>query len=100
MRTIHVRYDEVYAETTKLRSYLASNVVGRADAEYRQIQSNLSRMDGATNAALMEVMEANHQKTLVTADTVDKLLDFIATSTKQIEMNEQRIARAMSASRK
>jgi len=100
MGTIHVKYDEVYAETAKLKSYLASNVVARADADYRQIQSNLSRMDGAANAALMNFMEANYQKTLVTAETMDKLLNFITASTMQIEMNEQRIARAMTAGRK
>jgi len=97
MGTIHVKYDEVYAEVAKLKSNLISNVVGRADADYRQIQMNLSRMDGAANAMLMEVMQENYRKTLMTADTMDKLLDFIATSTKQIEINEQRIARAMSA---
>ena len=100
MRTIHVKYDEVYAETAKFKGHLASSVVARADADYRQIQSNLSRMDGSENATLIEVMEANYMKTLVTADTVGKLLDFIETSTRQIEMNEQRIARAMSAGRK
>jgi len=100
MGTIHVKYDEVYAETAKLKGYLASNVVARADADYRQIQSNLNSMDGAANATLMEVMEANYQKTLVTADTACKLLDFIETSTRQIEINEQRIARVMSAGRK
>jgi len=100
MGTIHVKYDEVYAETAKIKSYLTSNVLARADADYRQIQSNLNSMDGAANAMLIEVMEANYMKTLVTADTVGKLLDFIETSTKQIEINEQRIARAMSAGRK
>jgi len=100
MGTIHVKYDEVYAETAKLKSYLASNVVARADADYRQIQSNLSCMDGSANDMLMEVMEANYLKTLVTADTAYKLLDFIETSTRQIEINEQRVARAMLAGRK
>ena len=100
MGTIHVKYDEVHAEVSKLRSNLASNVVGRADAGYRQIQTNLSRMDGAANAMLVEVMQENYRKTLVTAETVDKLLNFIASSTRQIEANEQRMARAMSAGRR
>ena len=100
MGTIHVKYDEVYAEVAKLKSYLASNVFGLADTGYRKIQADLSRMDGKANAVLMEIMEAHHEKTAVTADTIYKLLDFITVSTKQIEINEQRIARAMSAGRK
>jgi len=100
MGTIHVKYDEVHAEVAKLRSNLASNVVGRADAGYRQIHTNLSRMDGGANAKMMEVMDGNHKKTVIMAETMDKLLNFITTSTGQIEANEQRIARAMTAGRK
>ena len=100
MRTIHVKYDEVYAEAARLKNHISSNIVDRANTEYRMIQSNLSRMDGAANAVLMEVMEENRRKTIMAADTLGKLLDFIASSTKQIEVNEQRIAQAMTAGRR
>ena len=99
MRTIHVKYDEVYAEVARLRS-VAANTVNRVNNEYRQIQSQLGRVDGATNATLVEVMDANCQKAVLATETLDKLLEFISCSTKQIEINEQRIAQAMTAGRK
>ena len=100
MGTIHVKYDEVYAEAARLRSHISSNIVERANAEYSQIQMTLSHADGATNARLSEAMEENRLKTLEAANTLEKLLQFIAASTKQIEINEQRIARGMSIVRR
>ncbi|MCL2853432.1 MAG: hypothetical protein FWE20_10455 [Defluviitaleaceae bacterium] len=61
MRTIHVKYDEVYAETARLRSQVLSGIVGQADTGYGRIQSTLNRMDGAANAQLTQVLEANRQ---------------------------------------
>jgi len=99
MKTIHVKYDEVYAEVGKMRG-AAAGMVDRVNAEYLQIQSQLGRVDGATNAALMQVMQANCQKAITAADTLDKLLEFILSSTKQIEVSEQQIARAMTAGKR
>lgn len=95
MGTIHVKYDEVYAETEKLRNHISSNIMNRVNAEYRQMQSQLSHVDGAANAQLKEVLDANMQKTILAAETLDKLLQFISDSAKQIEISEQRIARTM-----
>ena len=98
MRTIQVKYDEVYAETERLRAHISSNITSRANTEYRQIQSTLrSQVDGATNARLTEAMEANRQKTLEAANILDKLLLFISASARQIEINERRIARSISS---
>ena len=95
MRTIQVNYDEVYAKTAELRRHISANIVGRANSDYNRIQSHLRQVDGGANEVLIEVMEANRQKTLAAAYAMDKLLEFIATSAKQIEINEDRIARTI-----
>jgi adenylate kinase len=100
MRTIQVKYDEVYAETAKLINHLSSNITDRANAEYNQIQSLLDQVDGSTNAELIEFMETNRQKTTEAAATLEKLLQFISNSAKQIEINEERIAHTISAGRR
>ena len=100
MGTIHIKYDEVYAETAKLKGHLASNVVARADAEYRQMQSNLRNVDGAASAAYSDFIEENRRKTAIAANTIVKLLDFMENSARQIEASEQRIARAISTARR
>lgn len=100
MGTFNVKYDEVYDETSRLLNQVRSNIVERTNNDYRNIQQTLSRADGAANASLMNAMEENRLKALEAAAVLDKLLRFIATSTKQIEVNEQRIARGMSIGRK
>jgi len=100
MGTIQIKYEEVYAKAAKLRERISSNIVERTESEYGQIESKLSQADGAANASLKEVMEANRQKALEAAYLLDKLVNFIANSAKQIEINEQKIARGMTLGRK
>lgn len=99
MGTIHVKYDEVFAEVERLRG-MSSGVAAKVGADYSRIQSRLSDVDGATSAALVSVMDANRQKAVLALDTLDKLLVFIAGSAKQIKISEQRIASSMTAGKR
>ena len=100
MKRIHVKYDEVSAETTNCRNYISSNIISRVHTEYRKIQSDLRQVDGATNAALQEVMEINQQKTVACATAVQRLLNFMANSSNQIQISEAYIARSFQATRR
>jgi len=100
MSEIRVKYDEVYAEVTKMRNHIASDIVEYTRREYRQIRSQLQQVDGAANFVLQEAMEANCEVTIRTANVLDKLLDFMFNSAKQIEAGEQSIARAFATPRK
>ena len=99
MNTIQVNYDEVHAETAQMRQQIASDVVNRANSEYRQMLSQLNRADGATMTQLREIMEGNRQKTITYTDILEKLAVFISISSEQIETVEQQIARTMSSNR-
>jgi len=60
MRTIQINYEAVNTETTKLRRQ-QTNLVDQVRTQYRQIQNELSGVDGAANAQLIEAMEINCQ---------------------------------------
>ena len=100
MGTIHVNYDVVKAETARMRSHIRSSIVGQADAGYRQVQSSLRGMDGAANASLRDAMEVNRQKAAAAAHILERLYEFIATSAREIEVQEQRIARSFNIGRR
>lgn len=97
MGKILIKYDEVYIKTTELKKYIEANILNGVDREYQQIQSILNSVDGAAAAKLKEVMETNRQKTAAAAKTLNKLLSFMANSTKQVELNEQKIANVMAS---
>ena len=99
MSQIHINYDEVYAQTQNLRRHVSGNIVEHCNAEYQRIQSLLRTVDGQANAHMQQAMEANRQKTIHAASTLEKLLRFITDSARQIEINEQQIARTMSTRR-
>ena len=94
MGTFHVKYDEIHAETAKMRRHLATDVVGRVQTEYRQIQSQIRQVDGAATAALIEAMNENCNKVVTAAQTMERLLSFMSNSARQIEASESQIARA------
>ena len=100
MGKIHVNYDAVYAETEKLRNHICSNVIDTANAEYNRVQSTLSNVDGGTAAALSEFADYNRKKAMEAADIVEKLLRFMCASAKQIEINEEVLARVIRTGRK
>ena len=88
--SIQIRYGEVYGNVAELRNRIRTSI-HEMEAEHRQIQSNLNRVDGATNARLMSAVERNSRKAHTVAETLDKLLEFIKSSTQQVEIEEQRM---------
>ena len=101
MSKIQINYSQVYSEVPKLKNHVTCNIVDYTNGEYQKIQSLLSDyVDGETNAYLKEVMEANREKTLEAAYILEELLQFISDSSKQMEINEHRLARTMTADRK
>ncbi|MCL1976197.1 MAG: hypothetical protein FWG61_08565 [Firmicutes bacterium] len=87
---IHISYGDVYSNAAALRSQITSEI-DNMEAEYNQIQTMLDGVDGASNAALKNAMEANKEKTRISAMTLDKLLSFMDNSSKQVETTEQKI---------
>ena len=98
MSEIKVQYEKIYSEIPKLRSLVQSNLIDYCNTQHQAIQSQLRGVDGAANAQLLVALEANRLKTLEAAGTLEKLLQFIIESAKQIEINEQEMARTMDAS--
>ena len=84
---IHIQYEAVYSKVAELQSCIDAEL-SEMEGEYRQVQSCLQGMDGQTNAAFMEAMEANRAKAKVTAETLHKLLSFMELSARQVEYDE------------
>ena len=95
MSQIQIKYDEVYSKTAKLKRYINSDLLTRIENEYRQIQSMIDKVDGATTSNLKETMEQNRQKSIAVAMVLDKLLSFMANSSKQVQLNEQMMANSI-----
>ena len=93
---ILINYDEVYSKTRELRTRLSSELRDM-NAEYRQIQSTIQRMDGRTNAEFAEVINANQHKVQTTMETLQRLLTFIESSARETEQEEHRIRQIFSA---
>ena len=100
MGQIQIKYKEVYRKTAELKSYINHELLTMIDNEYNQIQTMLDGVDSATNAGLKEAMEMNRQKSVMVAKTLDKLLSFMANSSMQVELNEQKMARSIAAGTK
>ena len=94
---ILINYEQVYSRCAELRNYIKSDVLVRAEGEYMQIESMLDRMDGATNARLMENMEAQKMKSIIVANTLDKLLSFMVNTSMEFERNEAKLAQTIAS---
>ena len=99
MPTFQVNYTQVAAEVQRLRSYISSDITNTANQEYRQMQSQLSQVDGEANANMQNVTELHRQKAIATANTIESLLRFISDYSRQLEAKEQHIARIFDSSR-
>jgi len=97
VKEILINYEAVRSKTTEMRNYLNNDLLTHLDNEYRQIQSILDNVDGATNARLKKEMEVNRRKSAMAARTLDKLISFIANSAKEFEQKEKEIARAFAS---
>ena len=92
MSQIKIDYNEVFTKTAKMRNQLSMSL-RQMEAEYRQVQSRLSRgTDGATAAAIGLAVNENMRKTREVAETLDKLLSFMRNSARQVELEELKIA--------
>lgn len=100
MGQIQINYEDVYSKTTKLKGYINSDLLTRIKNEYNQIQSLIDKSDGATTASLKEAMKLNQQKSIEVAMTLDKLLSFMENSSKQMQINELKMANAIMAGAK
>ena len=100
MEQILVNYEAVNEEIARLRTQITSSVIDPVNAEYRQIQTSLQQVDGATNAAYQEALEINREKALAAANTMEKLLNFIFNSARQIQISEEQIARSFGGTRR
>ena len=98
MSEIRIQYEALYQKTAELRNRLTAELQEMNEA-YRQCNTALRRMDGKTNATLMDTMVVNQQKAQVTAETLTKLLTFIDSAAQQVERDEQLIARQFTMSR-
>jgi len=97
MNTIRIQHDNIYTETTRIKSHVSDDIVKMMEIKYRDIQSQLDLVDGATNAALKDVMAQNRLKTIEAAGVLDKLCGFISDAAQQVEVTDQRIARAITS---
>lgn len=97
MGQIQIKYEEVYKRTTALKSHINNDLLKMIDNEYNYIQGMLDKVDSGTNSSLKETMESNRQKSIMVAKTLDKLLSFMANSSKQVQLNEQKMATAITS---
>jgi len=100
MQTIQVDYDAVEAKLSQMRNHITTNVNHATMHEYRQIQNNLMQVDGATQNTLQQVMELNRQKAMVCTGIMERLFNFMANSSRQIQISEEQIARAFNNPRR
>ena len=92
MGKIQINYEEVYTRTAQMKTYINGDLLERINSDYATIQHILDNVDSNTNAKLKEGMELHRQKAVIAARTLSKLLTFMSNSSKQVELNEQRIA--------
>jgi uncharacterized protein YukE len=100
MGTYNVNYDEVNAEVRRLRNHVSSNIINQANTEYRQIRNYLREVDGATCESFTAAMDQNCEKTVAAARVLERLLSFISNSSRQIQINEEQIARSFRLTRR
>ena len=94
---ILINYEQVYSTVAEMRSYIQSDILTRAASDYEQIQSMLEQVDGATNARLKENMEEQKMKSIMVANTLDKLLSFMTNTAKEFEQIEEEMAQEIAS---
>ena len=90
---ILVNHKEVYNRCAALTAFVESEVVGEAEIGYANIDQLLRQVDGATNAALIEAMKCNREKTVICARTLCKLLQFIDHASRELEVEDRYMAK-------
>jgi len=100
MSEISVNYREVENRIRQLRTNLNNNLLPQVNQEYRQIQSNLRQIDGSTSASYGEALVENNGKIMEACSVLNRLLSFIANSSRQIEKTDIAISRNFSTGRR
>ena len=95
---IKINYEAVFSKTLELRQRVQQELQEMENI-YRQTSQTLRQLDGSTNAAYVESMEANREKARVTAETLTKLINFIDASAKHVEREENNLSRTFERSR-
>jgi len=94
MEKIQVDYNAVETKLSQTQSHITTSINQAVMQEYRQIQSNLTQVDGETQKELREAAELNRQKALACTGILERLCSFMANSSRQIQTSEAQMARA------
>lgn len=100
MEKIQVDYNAVETKLSQMRNHITTNINAAVMQEYRQMQSNLMQVDGETQSELREATELNRQKALACTSILERLFSFMANSSRQIQVTEEKIARAFNTPRR
>ena len=92
---VRVNYAGVYSKTAQFRAAIR-NQLNATNQNYDQLLNSVRTMDSATNTTLIEAIERNREKAVVTAKILEKELSFIDGTTMQVELQESRIAQRFS----
>ena len=87
---IKLNYDEVYSRASALQ-YRLENALSNMEDEYSQLEPALAQSDGKANAALIETIIANQEKSRIAAMTLHKLLSFMSNSTLRMQETDMGI---------
>jgi hypothetical protein len=96
MSEIKINYNEVEQRVSQMRAQIRNELMPKIESGYSDMADKLSQMDGGTNAALIEAAGSHKNKSVMAAQTLDKLLSFMMNSSEQLEQNEQRMAAVFS----
>lgn len=96
MSRIFVDDGAVQAQTANLRSRVVSQVQA-AEGTLSRLQSSLNSRDSASNASYIRAVESTQRKAQSTARGFTRLLNFIAGSSAQMRLQDERAATAMRA---
>jgi len=100
MRTIKIDYDAVATTLSQMQTHIKTNLTNAITDEYHQIQNNLLQVDGETQNLLQQAMELNRKKAMVCTSVMERLVSFMANSSRQMQISEEQIARAFSTPRR
>jgi len=90
-RRIQVNFNQVSTITAQHRAAI-NQAITNLDREYTQLLSSLRNLDSATNAAFVATTQQNRQKAVATAQILERILNFIDESARQVQAKEQSIA--------
>ena len=97
MSQILINHSQIFADIINLRRGLETEVFEMRQA-YSQCRQALQTMDGRGNFRIREALEANMEKAVTTTETLDKLLLFIDSATREAQQLDQIMARIIDTS--